>query len=283
MTLAAHFPDMLPDFLAGSYKRYKQDTAFFTTWLAKTAAACGYRPKATEHRHTEQSGPIKPPVPIACSEVSGAVTPEAALLPSRRLKGKERKATKAAADEAKKSNADALEPPAPLTVKYTITTEELLRQAEAVIQSRVRFRIQMPASLRTVVERAIRARQRCSECFQKSDVHNEYADKQHTHFIEVLKQSLKILEPCVAAEGSAQKHQREDECSHGGIASVTNRFAALEVEESPDVDPSELSEVAAAVNVAQKTKASKGESVIAVYELEDEDEFDEELAFIVFC
>lgn len=55
------------------------------------------------------------------------------------------------------------------------------------------------------------------------------------------------------------------------------------MEESPDVDPSEVSEIAIAVNVAQKTKASKGELVNAVYELEDEDDFDEELAFIIFC
>ena len=273
---------MLPDFLAGSYKRYKQDTALFTTWLAKAAASCGYKPQATKRQLSKQPGPTKPPAPIESSQAPKPENSEPAVPPTRRLKGKERKAANDAASREKKPNVDTSELQAPSTVKYTITTAELLRQAEAVTQCRVRSRVQMPASLRTVVERAIRARQRCSEWPQKSDVHNKYADKQHTHFIEILKQSLKILEPCVEAEGSAQSHGKQDEPSLDGNASITNRFAALKVEESPDIDPSEVSEVAAAVNMAQKTKASKDEAV-TVYELEGEDEFDEELAFIIFC
>ena len=274
---------MLPDFLAGSYERYKQDTALFTTWLAKAAASCGYKPKATKRQDSEQPGPIKPLVPTGCSEVPKAAIPEPALTSTGRLKGKERKAAKDAADKAKNANFGMPEPQAPSTVKYTITTGELLRQATAVAQSRVRSRVQMPASLRLIVERAIRARQRCSEWFQKSNVQNKYADKQHVHFIEILKQSLKILEACVEAEASTQQQRKQDEPPLERTASVANRFAALKVEESPDVDPSQVFEVAAAVNVAQKTKASKGESAVDVYELEDADEFDEELAFIIFC
>ena len=141
----------------------------------------------------------------------------------------------------------------------------------------------MPASLRAVVERAIQARQRCSECFQKAKVHNKYADKQHTHFIEILKQSLNILEPCVEMEGSIKTQGKRTEASVDGSASMSNRFAALKVEDPLNVDPSEVSEVAAAVNVAQKTKTSKDGPVVSAYELEDEDDFDEELAFIIFC
>ena len=274
---------MLPDFLAGSYERYKQDTALFTTWLAKAAASCGYKPKATKRQPSEQHGPISPPASIDRSDVPEAAISGQVLPSTGRLKGKERKAAKDAADKAKKSNVDTSESRAPSTVKYTISTAELLRQAQAVTQSHVRARVQMPAGLRVVVERAIRARQRCSEWFQKSNVQNKYADKQHTYFIEILKQSLKILEPCVEAEGSAQKNPKQDPPSLERNASVTNRFSALKVEESPDVDPSEVLEVAAAVNAAQNPKASKDKPVIAVYELEDEDEFDEELAFIVFC
>lgn len=273
---------MLPDFLAGSYQRYKQDTALFTTWLAKAAASSGYKPQATKRRGSQQPGPTTPPAPNGSSQVPKAASNEPTLPSTGRLKGKERKAAKVAASKEKELNVDTSESQARSTIKYTITTAELLRQAEAVSLSRVRSRVHMPASLRTVVERAIRARQRCSEWFQKSDVHNKYADKQHIHFIEILKQSLKILEPCVEAEGSAQKHRKQDEPSLQENARIVNRFAALKVEESPDVDPSEVSEVAAAVNMAQKTKDSKDESVI-VYELEDEDEFDEELAFIIFC
>ena len=142
----------------------------------------------------------------------------------------------------------------------------------------------MSASLRAVVERAIRARQRCSEWFQKSKVRNKYADNQHTHFIDILKQSLKILEPCIQdAEPSSKMHGKPAEPSFEGSTSITNRFGALTVKDPRDVDPSEVSEVAAAVNMAQKTKPFKDGPVISAYELEDKNNFDKELAFIIFC
>ena len=53
------------------------------------------------------------------------------------------------------------------------------------------------------------------------------------------------------------------------------------MEESPDADPVEVSEVAVAVNIPPKTNASKTDPEIAVSELNDEDEFDDELAFII--
>ena len=34
---------MLPESLTGSYKRYKEDTKFFVTWLHKKAISCGYK------------------------------------------------------------------------------------------------------------------------------------------------------------------------------------------------------------------------------------------------
>lgn len=35
---------MLPEFLQGSYVRYKTDTNAFATWLLETANQCGYQP-----------------------------------------------------------------------------------------------------------------------------------------------------------------------------------------------------------------------------------------------
>ncbi|KAI4131242.1 MAG: hypothetical protein LQ338_001336 [Usnochroma carphineum] len=265
---------MLPEFLAGSYKRYKQDTALFTTWLAKAAASCGYKPNVTQRHQSEQAGPSKSPAAKENSEAPKA---------GGRLKGKERKAAKDAAARSKNTDDDVAPSQPPSTVRYTITTSELLRQAEAVRCSHVKSHVKMPASLRTVVERAIRARQRCSEWFKKSEVRNKYSDKQHTHFIEILKQSLETLDPCVEAEGAGLKYQKQDGPLLERTASVTNRFSMLKVEESPEFDPEQVSEVAGTVNEPTKSQTSKGESEIAVYELEDEDEFDEELAFIIFC
>ncbi|KAK4547201.1 hypothetical protein LTR36_001422 [Oleoguttula mirabilis] len=48
---------MLPEFLAGSYKRYKEDTDVFTIWLAKAAGACGYTSTDVAR---QKAAPMKP-------------------------------------------------------------------------------------------------------------------------------------------------------------------------------------------------------------------------------
>ncbi|KAL8811883.1 MAG: hypothetical protein Q9200_001438 [Gallowayella weberi] len=255
---------MIPDFLAGSYKRYKQDTALFTTWLAKAAASAGYKPSATKHSPSQQPEPSKP------------THVQSGLPTGGRLKGKARKAAKDATEKARESQPS-------LTVKYTITTGELLRQAEAVAQSYLKSRLKMPASLREVVERAVRARRRCSEWFQRSGVHNEFVDKQHIHFIQILEETLKILEPCVEAENANKEISVPNATLHEHNTSLTNRFSLLKTEDNPEVDPAQVSEVAAAINVPEKAKASESYPEVATYELEYEDEFDEELAFVIFC
>ncbi|KAL8891099.1 MAG: hypothetical protein Q9192_005784 [Flavoplaca navasiana] len=146
---------MLPDFLDGSYKRYKQDTALFTTRLAKAASSVGYNPNSTKQRRIQQ-----PELVAAEPQL-----PQSALPKGPRLKGKARKAAKNAAESPKEPNVETSKPPILPTVKYTITTAELLRQATPVAESYVNSGVSMPASLRTVVERAVRARQRCSDWF----------------------------------------------------------------------------------------------------------------------
>ena len=265
---------MLPDFLSSSYKRYKQDTALFTTWLAKAAASIGYKPEAKEQQRFTPNKAAKP-----SSQVQNVEN----LKPSARLKGKDRKAAKAAAGKVTSSNGDNVEVAEPTTVKYSMTTASMLRQAKAILQSSERARVQMPASLRKVVERAIEARQRCSEWFQKSQIRNKYADKTHAHFIEILKQSLEILEPCMEVVDSTEKHRKQGAPVHEGSTGLANRFAALNVEESPDNDPTEVAEVSATVHVVQKSSASNGNPTVAVYELEDEEAFDDDWAFVIYC
>ncbi|KAL8756939.1 MAG: hypothetical protein Q9199_002582 [Rusavskia elegans] len=153
---------MLREVLAGSYKRYKQDIALFVTWLAKAASSVGYVPNGTKHRQSQQ------PEPLA-AEPKGA-----------QVKGKARKAAKDAAGKAEEPCVDTSESQAPST-------------------SYLKFDVKMPASLRVVVERAVRARQRCSEWFQESGM-----------------------------------------------------------EETPEVDPTEVPEVATTINTPAKTKASEG-------------------------
>ena len=95
-----------------------------------------------------------------------------------------------------------------------------------------------------------------------------------------MEKSLKILEPCVeshVSDPARRNHKGHVETS----ASISNRFSLLKMEESPDADPVEVSEVAVAVSIPPKTNASKTDPEIAVSELNDEDEFDDELAFII--
>lgn len=84
-------------------------------------------------------------------------------------------------------------------------------------------------------------------------------------------------------EDTAPQRQKQDDALLERTASITNRFLMLKVEESPEIDPAEVSEVAAVVSVPTKMKASKGKPEIAVYELEGGDGSDEELAFLISC
>lgn len=131
---------MLPEILAGSYLRYKEDTNVFTTWLSKAAVACEYKPaqrQQLKQRPAQQQTPTTTP----------------------RLKGKARKEAKAAAAESKKlsDNNDAPQP----TVKYNVTTQELLNQAEAVAKCG-KATVKLPDSVVRILQRAIGARKRCA-------------------------------------------------------------------------------------------------------------------------
>lgn len=123
---------MLPDILAGSYKRYKQDTTVFTTWLSQAAIACGYKSLTDRAQNN---------VP--------ARLPQALSL-APRLKGKARKEAKAAAVENTKPPAAA--DPSPTVVRYEVTTQELLNQASAVAMGQ-NAGIKVPGSVVRVVER----------------------------------------------------------------------------------------------------------------------------------
>ena len=107
---------MLPEILAGSYIRYKEDTNVFTTWLSQAAVACGYKPAQREQHRPKPAH-------------------QQILTANPRLKGKARKEAKGAAAAAgSKKLQDDFKAQQP-TVKYKITTQELLNQAEAVAKS----------------------------------------------------------------------------------------------------------------------------------------------------
>jgi hypothetical protein len=126
----------------------------------------------------------------------------------------------------------------------------------------------MPTGLRRVLERAIHARQRCAEWFQTSMVENKYSNEGHQHFIEVLEQTLDILETHKAPRGNkAQAHSmdKKEQNMNTLLQEITNRFQPLEVEESVDSDDFEC--------------------IIAgtdVWELEEESE-ETRMSLMIFC
>lgn len=119
--------------------------------------------------------------------------------------------------------------------KYTITTKDLLNQANAVAG-----RFEIPPTLRIVLERAIQARQRCAEWFQASKVRNQYSNEGHRHYIEVLEQTLNILETRKAASAGKKATDMltnaNEENANAFLREIANRFQALEIEDSVDSD-----------------------------------------------
>ena len=246
---------MLPEILAGSYNRYKEDTAVFTTWLSKAAIACGYQaPKVLRQDKTETKK----------QENQGSTS---------RLKGKARKEAKEAARVSK----DSLSNTEPLTcvTKYEITTQELLKQADSVAASK-EAGIRIPESIVRVVQRAISARRRCAAWFQKTGVHDkDGSTARHVHFVEVLERALSALNPSGPADPPPPKLMGATSTSKESSQELANRFGALDVEE---LDES-LNVAASDVVIANK-KPAKSRS-IDVYELETQWEIDD--AFIIFC
>lgn len=252
---------MLPEILAGSYKRYKEDTNVFATWLSTTAKACGYKSE------------ISPRTPVQ---------KDAPKTPSIRLKGKARKeAQKAAANGDGPSQEVKL---ADLQVtRYTVKTKDFLDQAKVVTKS-VRPRIQMPLNILRVVQRAIHARKRCADWFRKTGAKDEASIEGHDHFINVLENALAILLPCCpkSAQTSKQEHKPktsalEPESGHN----LSNRFGMLNVEDTNDIVLDLAASDISATSAAKKSSKATTPHSWDVYELEIQHGTD--LAFLIFC
>lgn len=164
---------MLPEILAGSYKRYKEDTNVFATWLSTTAKVCGYKSEASSQPSVQNNAP---------------------KTPSIRLKGRARKEAQKATANRDGSSQDVKLADLQVT-RYTVKTKDFLEQAKVVTKS-VRHRVQVPLNILRVVQRAIHARKRCADWFRKTGAKDEASIEGHDHFINVLENALAILQPC---------------------------------------------------------------------------------------
>jgi hypothetical protein len=162
------------------------------------------------------------------------------------------------------------------TVKYSLTTKDLLRQAEAVAASQ---KLSIPASTIRVVEPCIKARIHCNSWFKKTYVQNEYSNGGHSRFLEVLQEVLDILKPCVKSEPSHCTYyptlytiipdetvaKKKSTASNSNMITLQNKFESLEVEDAKEA-ASFFNSIPTTVVTPKKTQ-SKTNEVMETYEL----------------
>jgi hypothetical protein len=145
----------LPAFLFDTHKRYKADTNRVVTWLAETAQKCGLT------LNTQPSS----------------------SRPSGRLKGKARKEARAA------GTCDA-------KLSQIVTVKQFLDMAKLIATQKPP--VAVPDLILRLLRSAIDLRRRCSNWFQKNGNQQDGLRKStatHSHFIDVLEDVLRILDP----------------------------------------------------------------------------------------
>lgn len=154
---------MASEYPAGLFRRYKEDTKTFTTWLSQVATTCGWRPAEKLEPSSNSSAEVEK-VP--------------------RMKGKSRKLARKAALPLAKSS----------PVEYEITTKDLLDQVQLVSRSR-KARAKLPNKVHRVLNRAIALRKRCMAWFKDKDQQEEYlkSNEGHQYFIKVLEEAASLL------------------------------------------------------------------------------------------
>lgn len=150
---------MLPEFLVGSYRQYKQDTKFIATWLGTTAKSFGYS--------------------------SESIPPE-----TDTTKAKSNHKTKNGKPKTKKQKRDAARRIPREQRKYIISIQEFLPLAQYIV-AHIKSPSKVPSSVVSAIKRAVEARKDTSDWFKS----NAAASDGHDHFLSILEQVLSILEP----------------------------------------------------------------------------------------
>jgi len=274
---------MHPELVAGSYKRYKTDTNTFTTWLAKSAAACGYKIPKDVPQEPSSTAPPKPTEPTHREKIM--------TLPEKLRAQADKKREKREGKKTPRTVPATSIPIVPSTVTHTVRTQDLLRQAEVVSKN---AKIQVPDAILQVVKRAINARKRCAEWFAQTGIDNGHSTERHMHFAKVLENAMEILKPGFGkADGvyaavqhtapNTQLKPKPGTTALHDLSGLNNRFSNLEVEGTEDfVEPSTALQLlpvsGTPVKPSQKAPTPKA---VDVYELEQDNAW--EKMFDVYC
>ncbi|KAK2754671.1 hypothetical protein FQN54_006804 [Arachnomyces sp. PD_36] len=239
----------LPEYLLGTYRRYKSDTSTLATWIAEEANRRGYK--------------------AGTATLLEEVKPAA----SQRLKGKARKEAKAngAINTSSASSAP--------RKRYKISLDDFVGVAE-FIAGLTKPKVTPPPFVLRAALSAIKARERCSAWFRKKSSNDEALQRnneRHAHFISVLERVVEILKPC-SAKGTEQELPKKSEAAvDSDLGETTTMFSLLQVEVPSIEDEDEVVQAPTAPTGQKPAKDKEN----AIYELDEPE--DDVLPFVLFC
>lgn len=242
----------LPEYLLGTYRRYKSDTSTVATWIAEEASKRGYK----AGNAVVQQEDVKP-------------------VPSNRLKGKARKEAKA--------NGSINQPSASTAPRkrYIISLDDFEGVAQ-YIAGLSKPKVTVPPFILRAATSAIKAREQCSAWFQKKSYHDETTqqnNERHTHFIRVLERVVEILKSCSSKELKEEPRRKDETTVDSDVEKTTTMFSLLEVE-MPSIEDEEDVVHTPSASTEQGRKPTK-EKENAFYELDEPE--DDVLPFVLYC
>lgn len=191
---------MLPEFLVGTYKRYKQDTKILATWLTVTARTMGY---VSETIPAMQEGSIKPPA-------------------KANTKAKSKKQSKQ--QMKKKSRDEARRIPKEQRI-FTISLNEFVPLA-LHISTNSKTPSTVPALILSLITRVIEARKSSGEWFKANTQEDD--NDGHAYFIRILQKVHDILQPHSVSVNNNDAEQG------GDLTEIDNLYKHLKLDEPSD-------------------------------------------------
>lgn len=182
---------MLPDFLVGSYRQYKENTKVIATWLASTARAHGYT-----------------------SEAIPSVAEVSEKLSKSKLKSK---------PKTKKQKRDAARRiPKEQRGKFVIALDEFLPLAK-YISTNLKPPSRVPSSILSIIRRVIEARKDSDDWF-KANTKEDDKDG-HIHFVRILQEVYDTLQPFSSADDGNDPNTTDN------ATDIENVYKNLQLEE----------------------------------------------------
>lgn len=166
---------MLPDFLVGTYRQYKEDTKTIAVWLASTAASYGYNSSTDGDDQSEQT-----------------------TKKNTKSKAKSKPKTKKQLRDAARRNPG-------YQRKIVLQITDFVPLAEYVSQH-IKAPARVPQSILAIIKRVIGAREEAQAWFKNSNT-TENTEGGHSHFVGILRTVHKILQPHTVVDDASDDEE----------------------------------------------------------------------------